>query len=71
MNTRTTFKILMVIIYSVVFYVVVGNLLHYYFFPEKEPDSTMYPVSGDTINNVFAGEQSCTCKPVWLNGLIR
>lgn len=38
-------------------YVLIGNLFHRVVFPETEPGEEMYPDSGDTIANPFAGEK--------------
>ncbi|WP_199200252.1 cupin domain-containing protein [Adhaeribacter arboris] len=42
---------------GLVIYVGVGNLIHHYIFPEPEPPVDMYPVTGDSIVNDFAGEK--------------
>jgi mannose-6-phosphate isomerase-like protein (cupin superfamily) len=50
-------KKVLIIVILFVGYVLIGNLFHRYIFPEHDPDVSMYPVSGDTITNAFAGEK--------------
>jgi mannose-6-phosphate isomerase-like protein (cupin superfamily) len=45
------------IIYILLIYILVGQVIHRYILPEPVPHDTMYPVSGDIITNPFAGEQ--------------
>ncbi|QHT70844.1 cupin domain-containing protein [Rhodocytophaga rosea] len=55
--TKKIYHPFSVILCLLVVYILVGQLLHRYVFPEPVPNDTMYPVSGDVITNPFAGEQ--------------
>jgi mannose-6-phosphate isomerase-like protein (cupin superfamily) len=57
MHRKLGSKKLLIVVGFLVGYVLIGNLFHRYIFPEPDPEASMYPVSGDTITNAFAGEQ--------------